>query len=118
MIDCERLASTLFELDKNILYVGIIDERQDKVLFSKLRTGPVPASQERTLLELYPTVVMRAAERAQERLGAMNTAVFSYEKGIMVVKRVGDLIVVAGLDPTMEPPSYVQKIVDVLSKQS
>ena len=117
MIDCEGLASFLFELDSNIRYVGIIDERHDKVLLSRLRTGIVPLTLEHSqLLELYPVVIMRAAERAQATLGALKTAVFRYEKSVLVARKLGDLVVVIGLEPRVEPPSYVKRIDEVLSK--
>ena len=96
----------LFKIEENIRYVGVVD-KNDAVLFSKMREAIAPVNPEHTddePLSIYPPLIIRAAERMQPIFGDIQGIGIRYRNLLLALYHVNDLLVIVSLNPVPMAP--------------
>lgn len=109
-MDFDKIADEVFKIDPNLRFISIVD-RDDRVLLAKMREriSPVNVGQrDEDLASTYPPLIMRAVERLQPNLGNARAVSIRYDKILLTLCRVSDLLVVVSYNPAIETPFLTQ----------
>lgn len=100
-MNAKELVDELFQLDKEIRWVGIVDQRGD-ILGNAQRPGTVsyvdPKTEERTLKE-FPTIMGLFWRELVGGSGELNSVVVAYSRVYLLAFYVGDFLVVVSFNP-------------------
>ena len=111
--DPKELADKILSLDKNIRYVGILDETEFKILESRMQNGleSFTANQDdRWLIELFSPIIMGAAQRLEKDVGRIAYSVVRYEKVTLVVARIQGYLVTLSVHPSITVRPLYERI--------
>ena len=105
VMNAKELVDELFELDKEIRWVGIVDQRGD-ILGNVQRPGTKsyvdPKTEERTLKE-FPTIMGLFWRELVGSSGELNSVVVAYSRVYLLAFYVDDVLVVVSFDPSGMP---------------
>lgn len=103
--DYERMAEQMFELDPNIRFVSVID-MNDMVIIAKIREGLTSISRQHVddLITIFPPLIMRAVERLQPNFGHAAVITVRFDKILVALCRISDLLAIASYNPSVEIP--------------
>ncbi len=100
-MNAKELVDELFQLDKEIRWVGIVDQRGD-ILENAQRPGTVsyvdPKTEERTLKE-FPTIMGLFWRELVGGSGELNSVVVAYSRVYLLAFYVNDFLVVVSFNP-------------------
>lgn len=100
-MNAKELVDELFQLDKEIRWVGIVDQRGD-ILENAQRPGTQsyadPKTEERTLKE-FPTIMGLFWRELVGSSGELNAVVVAYSRVYLLAFYVKDLLVVVSFNP-------------------
>jgi len=105
-MDFDKIAEEVFKIDPNLRFISIVDS-DDKVLFARMREGISAVNEgqrDEDLASIYPPLIMRAVERLLPNLGNARAVTIRYDKILLTLCRVSNLLVVVSYNPTMETP--------------
>ena len=101
-MNAKKLVDELFQLDNEIRWVGIVDQRGD-ILENVQRPGTVsyvdPKTEERTLKE-FPTIMGLFWRELVGGSGELNSVVVAYSRVYLLAFYVDDHLVVVSFDPS------------------
>jgi len=104
-MNARELVDELFKLDKEIRWVGIVDQRGD-ILGNAQRPGTKsyvdPKTEERTLKE-FPTIMGLFWRELVGSSGELNSVVVAYSRVYLLAFYVDDFLVVVSFDPSGMP---------------
>jgi len=105
-MDFDEIAEKIFKIDPNLRFISIVD-RNDNVLLARMREGVSAVNEslsDEDLASIYPPLIMRAVERLQPNLGNARAVSIRYDKILLTLCRVSDLLIVVSFNPIMETP--------------
>lgn len=108
----------IFNIDPNVRYIGVVD-KNDNVLLSKMREGVAqldPNNSDEEIVSIYPPLIMRAVERLEPILGNAQGVQIPYEKVLLAMYRVQDLLIIVSLNPVPEAPLLTLRIGDEIKR--
>ncbi len=108
----------IFNIDPNVRYIGVVD-KNDNVLLSKMREGVAqldPNNSDEEIVSIYPPLIMRAVERLEPILGGAQGVQIPYEKVLLAMYRVQDLLIIVSLNPVPEAPLLTLRIGDEVKR--
>jgi len=104
-MNVQELVDELFDLDKEIRWVGVVDQRGE-ILENAQRPGTRsyvdPKTEERTLKE-FPTIMGLFWRELVGGSGDLNSLVVAYSRVYLLAFYVDDLLVVVSFDPNGMP---------------
>jgi hypothetical protein len=105
-MDFNKIAEEIFKFDTNIRFVALVGNA-DNLLFSRMREG-IPsitsAQNDEELVAIFPPLIMRAVERLQRHLGDTQAVSIRYDKLILAIFRVLEMLIVVSVNPVVETP--------------
>jgi hypothetical protein len=105
IMNAEELVDELFDLDKEIRWVGIVDQRGE-ILKNTQRPGTRsyvdPKTEERTLKE-FPTIMGLFWRELVGGSGELNSLIVAYSRVYLLAFYVDDLLVVVSFNPSGMP---------------
>lgn len=116
-VSLDRLTE-IFSIDPNVRYIGVMG-KNDTVLLSKRREGVAPVNpnlSDEEMVSIYPPLIMRAVERLEPMLGEAQGLQIPYEKVLLAMYRVHDLLVIVSLNPVPEAPLLTLRIGDEIKR--
>lgn len=105
-MNLEKFAEEAFRKDNRIRYVGIVDN-EFHILVSKMREGVqslTTEEQERSFVQLMPPIIVDAVEKLQPLLGKLDNVTVRYEKLLLVLFHMKDLVVTLSFDANVMTP--------------
>jgi len=105
-LDIESIVEDLFKIDKNIRYVGVVDE-EFRLLASSMREGKKTMTSEqfdREFMSVVPPVIVGGAHRLREFCGALKGMVIRYEKVAVAFYPIAHYVAILSLEPEVEMP--------------
>jgi hypothetical protein len=102
--ESKSIADTIFELDKRIRYVAILNHQYD-LLESKMREGITsltPAQADREFMTIAAPVMVGAAEKLKPFCGTIRRVAVRYDRVLLVFYRTLVNLVVLSLDPSVD----------------
>jgi len=104
-MDPKKLTDDLFELDRDIRWVGIVDQRGN-ILQNLQRPGTTSyvdqGTEERTLKE-FPTIMGLFWRELVGQSGELNSVIVAYSRVYLVAFYVEDFLVVLSFEPRGMP---------------
>ncbi len=104
MADVKGITDRIFELDKRIRYVAILNH-QYNLLESKMREGIqslTPDQTDRDFMRLAAPLMVDAAEKLRPFCGANRRISVRYDKVLLVFYKTAAHLVVVSLEPSAE----------------
>lgn len=117
VVSLDRLTD-IFSIDPNVRYIGVVD-KNDNVLLSKRKEGVAPVDpndRDEETVSVYPPLIMRAVERLEPILGNAQGVQIPYEKVLLAMYRVQDLLIIVTLNPVPEAPLLTLRIGDEVKR--
>ena len=108
MMDSAVFTEEMFKVDAAIRYIGVATNDY-QVLSSVQRVGvPSLTSEEtsRNFISIAPEIICEAVEKLSPFLGKVEGVTAHYEKALVVLYRIENLIVVISLQPGVETPFF------------
>jgi hypothetical protein len=109
-MDFDKIAEKIFKIDPNLRFISVVD-RDDKVLLARMREGISAVNvgqRDEDLASIYPPLIMRAVERLQPNLGNARAVSIRYDKILLTLCRVSDLLIIVSFNPAIETPFLTQ----------
>ena len=100
----ERFGQNLLDLDKRIVYVGIVNEHF-KLMHSSFREGAILHSDLETIhnfMTLAPKLTMTELERSKPNLGTVSSVLIRFEKRVFVINRLDEFVIIVGLETQIQ----------------
>jgi hypothetical protein len=114
----ERFEQNLLDLDNRITYVGIVDSHH-KLMHSSFREGVELHSDRKVIhdfMMLAPRLTMNELEMSKPNLGSISSVLVRFEKGVFVLSRLNEFVIVVRLD--VEIPTPVPELINQLIKDA
>ena len=102
--ESKSIADTIFELDKRIRYVAILNHQYD-LLESKMREGITsltPAQADREFMTIAAPVMVGAAEKLKPFCGTIRRVAVRYDRVLLVFYRTLVNLVILSLEPSVD----------------
>lgn len=117
-MDLETLAEYVFETDRNIRYVAVLDKTRDRFLLSEMRKGVVSVTEEQTdreTMSMYPPIILRAVERLEPHLGSFTGIMVRYQKVVLVFYRLARYMVIISFQSTVQT-LFLERVGEVIRR--
>jgi hypothetical protein len=106
-----QLVDTIFSLDKNIRYVGIVGPGPDyEIKESRMREGVksiTPDEQDREFIQFIPEIVLGIADKLKDHMDKIKYSLLCFEKLTLMLFKTPEYVVVMSLEAgTFARPIY------------
>ncbi len=105
-MDIQKFAEETFRSDARIRYLGVVDTRFD-ILSSHMREGVQSVTtddQERNFVQIMAPIIIDAVEKLQPVLGNLDNVTLRYEKILLTLFRMEDLVVTLSFNADVSTP--------------
>jgi hypothetical protein len=116
LLNFAKFTQNLLELDKRIVFVGIVDSHS-KLMHSAFREGLKLYADHETIhrfMSLAPRLTMDELEKAKPTLGSVNTVLVRFAKRVFILTRFNEYVIVVGLD--IDVPTELPDLITGLIK--
>jgi hypothetical protein len=103
-LDTKDITNSIFELDKRIRYVAILNHQYD-LLDSRMREGTpslTPAQADRDFMTIAAPLMVGAAEKLKPFCGTIKRVTVRYDRVLLVFYRTAAHLVIISLEPKVE----------------
>ncbi len=101
-MDPEQIADTIFSVDKNIRYVGVVSKGPDyDVKVSRMRQGLESSGSDdkvREFIELIPDLILGMAQKLEDDLGKIRYSLLCFQQLTLMLFRTPEYAIVLSLE--------------------
>lgn len=98
----EQLVDTIFSVDKNIRYVGVVGQGPDyEIKASRMRKGVKSLTREekdREFIQVIPEIILGIANKLEDDLGRIRYSLLCFQKLTLTLFKTPQYVVVLGLE--------------------
>jgi hypothetical protein len=109
-----QIVDTIFSLDKNIRYVGVVGPAPDyEIKESRMREGVksiTPDEQDREFIQFLPEIILGIADKLKDDMGKIKYSLLCFQNATLMLFKTPEHVVVMSL----EPGTYARPIYDRL----
>ena len=102
VMDPEQIADTVFSVDKNIRYVGVVGKGPEyDVKISRMRQGLESRGSDdkvREFIELIPDLILGMAQKLEEDLGKIRYSLLCFQQLTLMLFRTPEYAIVLSLE--------------------
>lgn len=105
MLDHNWLVTEIFNLDSNVRFVAVVDDK-NRIVASKLRadiTNLVPPNEEQDFISFITPIGISMAEKLNPFFGDLDYVSAQYKEVLLCTFRVKNLTVILTFDPAAKP---------------
>ena len=122
----EKFGENLLDLDKRIIYVGIVDSHF-RLMHSSFREGESGLSQLESdpqtihdFMMLAPRLTMHELEKSKPALGVISSVLVRFEKRVFVFNRLDEYVIIVGLDVVIPTPMQenIAKLIKIAASEA
>jgi hypothetical protein len=109
----KQLVDTIFSVDKNIRYVGVVGPGPDyEIKESRMREGVksiTPEEKDREFIQFLPEMILGIADKLKDDLGKVRYSLLCFEKLTLMLFKTPEYVLVMSLEAgTFARPIYVR----------
>jgi len=102
-MDPTQIVDTIFSVDKNIRYVGVVGPGPAYIIKeSRMREGVkslTPERKDREFIQVIPEIILGVAEKLEDDLGAIRYSLLCFQKLTLMLFRTREYVIVVSLEP-------------------
>ena len=102
-MDPTQIVDTIFSVDKNIRYVGVVGPRPYyDIKESRMREGVrslTSNQKDREFIQVIPEIILGIAEKLEDDLGAIRYSLLCFPKLTLMLFKTREYVIVLGLEP-------------------
>jgi len=107
----KQLVDTIFSVDKNIRYVGVVGPRPDyDIKESRMREGVKPLTpdeKDREFIQFLPEIILGIADKLGDDLGKIRYSLLCFQKLTLMLFKTPEYVIVMSLEAgTFARPIY------------
>lgn len=111
VMEPRQIVETIFSVDKNIRYVGVVSSGPDyDIKASRIREGVeslTPEEKEREFIQIIPEIIVGLAEKLEDDLGKIRYSLLCFPKLTLMLFRTAEYVVILSLQAgTFARPIY------------
>lgn len=101
-MDPEQIVDTIFSVEKNIRYVGVVGPAPEyDIKASRMREGVkslTPQEKDREFIRIIPEIVLGIAEKLQDDLGKIRYSLLCFQKLTLMLFKTKEHVIVISLE--------------------